>query len=431
MEKSLFKQYVDNWFGPLVKKVVEKVNGDKNPLVYLHKRMLRKEFSTSLKWGSLTSNGTAVAADVVALNSSLPLKKRDSIQKAEGDIPKLGMKLYLDEKTLTELDILEAQNADGSRTQQILKKLFEDAKKCIVGVDEQLEAMFLQALSTGITLIEDEKNTGAAIRIDFKHPDSNKFGVTKKWSDPDAKPLDDLENVMDEAEKKGYSFTKIMMDRATFNNFRTKADVKDLYAAGFGIAGANVPTPTLSQINTVLEDNYEITIEVVNRSVTYEKNGKRTSVKPFATNTVVFLTGDQVGTLTWGRLAEMNHPVKNVDYQVVDEFKLISKYHKIDPLQEYTSSQALVVPVIDDVDSIYIMSTEEATAAEDAQTEGDAVYTYKGTNYTLQSVVDGLNATNEVPEATTTQKDATLAKKIDSLSEEGVATFESKLVESV
>ena len=100
MEKSLFAKWVDLYFKPIALKVVEKINGSKNPLTYMHLLMLRLEFSTTLKWGSLSSNNTMVSADVVAMDSSLPLKKRDAIKKYEGDIPKLGMKMYLNEKTI-------------------------------------------------------------------------------------------------------------------------------------------------------------------------------------------------------------------------------------------------------------------------------------------------------------------------------------------
>ena len=427
MEQSLFRQYVDKWFLPLILRVVTTINGTDNPVTYLHKRMLRRVYSPTMKWGSISSNGRTVAADVVALNSSLPLKRRESLRKAEGDIPKLGMKLFLDEKTLTDLDILEAQNSDGSMTDQILRLLFADTRKCIEGIDEQLEAMFLQALSSGVTIIDDENNTGTGIRLDFGIPDENKFGVAAKWSGDTANPLDDFENVTKAARKDGKVLRRVLMERPTFNNLRKHQSVKELFAFGMGFAGQNIPTPNFDQVNDMVQRNYGLTIELVDRTVNYEKDGVSTTVNPWTANMVVFLTGDQVGSLTWSRLAEMNHPVKEVTYGIADQFKLISKYHKNDPLREFTSGQAIVVPVLDAVDEIYLMDSEEALASLDVQTEGDAVYTYNGTDYTKQSVVDGLNATDEVPTATIGQADSTLATKINRLSEAGIEVFESHL----
>jgi hypothetical protein len=44
--------------------------------------------------------------DVAAMDSSYRWKKRDSIKKADGEIPKIGMKLGLNETTMNELNTL-------------------------------------------------------------------------------------------------------------------------------------------------------------------------------------------------------------------------------------------------------------------------------------------------------------------------------------
>lgn len=53
-----------------------------------------------------------MAADVVSMDSSLPLKKRDSLGRASGDLPKIGMELFLNEKQMSDIDALIAQNAN-------------------------------------------------------------------------------------------------------------------------------------------------------------------------------------------------------------------------------------------------------------------------------------------------------------------------------
>ncbi len=425
MEKSLFAQWVDKWFGPLSRKVVETINGTKNPLTYLHLVMLRPEFSTTLKWGSLSSNNTMVSADVVAMDSSLPLKRRDSLKKYEGDIPKLGMKLYLNEKTMSDIGILQRTTGQDN---EIVRKLFADTKKVTVGIYEMLEFMFLQALSSGVTSITDESNPGQEIRIDFGHPASNKFGAVKKWSDPDSKPIDDIERITAFARTKGDTIPYIYMDRTTFNSFKKNAQVREMFAFSLGFTGTNVPIPSLQQVNDFLTSNYGITITIIERSVTFEKNGERTVKTPWAENAVVFLTTQQIGTLTYGRLAEEDHPAKQVDYQKVANYILLSKYHKNDPIREFTSSQALVLPVIDNMDSIYIMDAEEAVA--DVQTEGDANFSYKTVSYTKASVLAGIKAAKPTTKLLITSTDAKMLETINEFSEEQIALFEAKLVAS-
>lgn len=427
MEKSLFPQWVDKYFKIITQKVVEKLNGGKMSLPYFHRTMLRKEFSATLKWGSLSVNGNVVSADVVAKDSSLPLKKRDSIRKADGDIPKLGMKLSLNESTMNELNILLAT---GGADTEVLRKLFADADRCISGIWERLEFMFLQALSTGVILVTDDDNPGVGIRVDFGHPDDNKYGVGKPWTDATAKPIDDIEHVISQARLNGDVVRYILMDKDTFNSFKANAQVKEQYAFYLGYTGSNVPAvPSVDKANEFLSANQGVQITVIDRPVQVEIAGKRKSVNPWEAGAVVFLTDMMVGTLTYGTLAEETHQSKSVDYQKVDDFILVSKYHKNDPIREFTSSQALVLPVINNVDSIYIMDTSEA--ATDAQTEGDANFAYKGTNYTKASVVASYKLIYPKSTITTSTTDAVLLGLINKLSEEQELAFVAELEEAV
>jgi len=49
--------------------------------------------------------------------------------------------------------------------------------------------------------------------------------------------------------------------------------------------------------------------------------------------------------------------VAGVTYQMADDFILASRYSTNDPLQEITASQAMVVPIINNVDRIYTLDT--------------------------------------------------------------------------
>ena len=183
-----------------------------------------------------------------------------------------------------------------------------------------------------------------------------------------------------------------------------------------------------------MSEEFGLNIIVIDKVSQIEKGGAKVAVEPWQRGNVTFTTSTDLGTITYGELAEVEHPVKDVEYSTVDDFILVSLFRTNNPLKENTSVQALVLPVLDNTDSIFIMDTNEATASEDVQTEGDANYSYKGTDYTKASVVAGINAAREVDTqvamATISQLDATLAKKIDSLSEEGIVLFKAELVAS-
>ncbi len=427
MEKSLFPQWVDKYFKSFALKIVEKINGTKNPLTYLHKTMLRKTFSTTLKWGSVSSNGTIVRADIVALDSSLPLKRRDSVQTANGDIPKLGMKMYLNETTMNDLKILAAT---GGQEGEILRKLFSDMNKCIAGIYESLEFMFLEALSTGVTLITGDDSTGLGVRIDFGHPDANKYGVTLPWSNTSATPIDDINWVVSQAKLKGDKISYLFMDMNTWNLFKANTQVKNEFAFSLGFVGSTIPNvPNVAKANEFLKANYGYEISIIDRQMLVEQNGKRSVTTPWAANIVCFLTDLNVGTLTYGSLAEETFPVKQVDYQKVDDLILISKYGTNDPVREFTSSQALALPVIDNIDSIYLMDTTDADTS--TQVEGNANWTYKGVDYTKVSAIAGLNAANPGQALTTASTDASITKAVNKLNEEQILIFEALLVLAV
>ena len=100
----------------------------------------------------------------------------------------------------------------------------------------------------------------------------------------------------------------------------------------------------------------------VDRSVITEKNGVRKSYKPWNADKLIFLTTEEVGALVWGTLAEKNHPVEGVTYTTIDDYKLVAKYSKTDPFNEWTSVQALVLPVIENVDQIYSLDCSQVQA---------------------------------------------------------------------
>ena len=366
MKESLFVEYIKKIF-PKLATIIEKVNGKRgNKLTYLHKTM-------------------------VAMDSPLPAKSRDSIAHANGTLPKVGMKKVLRETQINAINIMKAQNASFTN---IANKLTNDAVACSVGIDEKNEANFLTALSNGIVIVEDENNTGTGLRINFNYLPANCFGVET----PNVIVYDDIKNVLSKADADGNSITTIMLALSTYNAIRQTQWAKELVANYRGqtvVEGTKLPVPTASLFDEAFaDDNNGIKFLKVDRTVISEKNGKRKPYKPWNANKIIFLTTEEVGALVWGTLAEKTNPVSGVVYSTVDEYKLISKYSKNDPLQEFTSGQALVLPVIENVDQIYSLDITEGqlvdTAAESSDT-GDEKITVWGQAYKKPEFVTEYN----------------------------------------
>jgi hypothetical protein len=358
MEQSIYTGIVDRYFRGVVVKTIETLNGKKEQaLPYMFKTMLRKELSPTGKWEAINVLNTRVSADFVAMDSSLPLKMRDSMAKASGDIAKSGMELWLNERQLSDIDALIAQRQQAGEA-DIIAKLFTDVPKVVTGIYELLEKSFLEGLSTGITAIDDDTNEGAGIRLDYGYPDANKFGVSTLWSDVNATPLTDIRQALQKAKTDGNKISYIYMDDVTFENFAKTQQVREYFAFAIGFIGnsALVPAPTLEKINAALkaDSRYRFEIIIVDRKVVNERNGKRTVVTPWSEGKLILTATAEVGVLMWTRLAEQNHPKTGIAYQTVDDYILVSKFSENRPsLKEFTTSQARVVPVICNVEQIY------------------------------------------------------------------------------
>ncbi len=362
MAQSLFIQYVQKYFPGLVIKIVEKYNDVKRMPTYLHKRMLTPKYNISGKWEAVSINNQLVMADIVAMDSSLPLKSRPAISKYGGEIPKVGMTLYLNEKQLTDLDTLVKISPDN--VQQITQALFGDLVACIGGVYERNERIFLEGLTTGVAVVETD-TVGTGIRVDYKFAAANQRGVGVVWSTPaTSKPVTDVQKMLDIANQNGDVITHIKMDRTAFGNLVQSAEVKSnfIFLSGVTGDGSNVPNLGEDQTRAFFKNKWGLDFEIVDRTVKYQTDKTITNLKPWADGRVVLTTGDVVGELQYSTLAEENHKIKEREYQKADNYILTSKYCADENgLKEYTSSQARVIPVINS-DGIYTIDTKTVQA---------------------------------------------------------------------
>lgn len=358
-EQSQFVKYVQKYFTGFVARVVKTLNGEDRAASYLHKSMLTPKQSIDGKWTSITSDNQNVVADVVAMDSDLPLKSRPSLSTASGDIPKMGMALKMNENQLDQIDTMIAKNADVS---DIVSELFDDAKRVLVGIEEQKEYLFLRGLSSGVALTDSE-NVGTGVRVDFGYSADNKAGVPVLWSTPaTATPISDIQELISKADAKGKTISYIMLDKVTFNLARKTAEAASLYATSVGNFGSTKPNPTYSQFQELLETELGVSLIIVDRSVKFEKDGVKKTVKAWDEGKVILLTDNNVGNLVWKRVVEDSHRSSAIEYRTGEFGTLLSKYVTHKPFGEWTDVQARQLPVITAVDQIFQLDTKTAQA---------------------------------------------------------------------
>ena len=390
MLKSLFSNYIERFF-PKLQRLIETVNGKRQTLTYLYKDHLREEYSPDNKWESTTADTTYVAADFVSMDSPLPIKQRDSIMTANGKLPKQGISRVLRESDITALQIMEVQ---GGNQQLIARKLANDPVACATGLDERNEYNFLYGLSNGYVGIKDVDN--GLMRVDYNYFDKNTYGSSEKGTPKG----EDILDIIEKAAENGSAIQYVWLAKTTYDNLRRSDWGRQLAANYEGRVITSetqvLPVPTPDRFDAAFADETGgIQFIKVNRSVFTEVDGKRTAVKPWNENRVVFTVTDVVGTLVYGRLAEQSNPVEDVIYQLIDNYKLIARFRETNPLRETTTGQAIAAPIIEGVDQIYVYDYsqgQEIDSSAEAADTTDVYVTVWGDKYQKAGFVNALNS---------------------------------------
>lgn len=393
MEQSLFIDYIEKFF-PKLQQIQYLVNQKRNPqLTYLHKTMLTPVYAPDNKWASVTVNSNYVSADVVAMDSPLPIKGRGAVSVSTGELPKVGLKKKKGESIITRLNTIAAMNVN---TDEITKYLTRDALGCSYGIDEINEYNFQYGLSRGFVAIQQDKDSRYADRFNFGYFDANQFNVEE---DGVLKPSDCF-NVIQKAADNGDTVIQIMLDKARYDQMRNTDEAKTGCASYQGLYYTDpktLPVPTPAVFDAWFSDESGgVAIVKVNRSVLFEQNGTSTPKRPWDRNKVIFLCTTNVGQLVYGQLAEQTNPVAGVAYQIMDTYKLISEYSTNDPLIEFTSGQAFVLPVIGGANQIYSLdvsgSTDAINKTDEDKDTSDKTTTLFGSPYTKADIVDAFDS---------------------------------------
>lgn len=356
MKQTLFPAFVTSKFSGVALSISQKI--DKEADKYLFRTMLSREYSVDGNWNAVSNKNTNIMADVVAFDSPLPLKNRESFGSVSGEIPKIGMEMRMNETQLTNVDTMIKL---GGENAIIIGKIFEDIGKCVRGIYEKTEYAFLLGLSLGVTLIDDTTNVGRSVRLDYGYLAENKFTASASWATPATAPtISDIDRVL-EAANEGSTIRYIMMDKPTFNKILNSAEGKQMYATYVGNFGTNLQTPSKEKFLEAFKTEKDAEIIITDRNFNFQKNGVTTKgVKAWSPGKIIFLQDMVVGSLVWAELAEKNHKVSGVDYQEIDQYILTAKFSVNEPtVGEVSRAQARVLPVIADVANIYQLDTTQ------------------------------------------------------------------------
>lgn len=358
-----FDQLIAGGLDPVVLAIEETFNGENAVPQYSFRADLGRRYSADATYKTMGYDSGLVAADIVALDSPLPIKSAPPIEEAGGMVPKIGTERSMNETDRRQMRLMlraaQGMRAGADRDREFLRiqaMLFRHVRACYGGILEQIEWRKLQGESQGFFVAPNTENVGLGIRVDFGFRPQNMFNSTIVWGQPGYTAVADLVRVVDAAATNGVNITRVRMNTATKNLLLASPDAANLVANFYGALNQGV-RPTFTTLNTVLQTEHGFVIEEIKRSVKYEVNGVSTIVQPWAAGQVTFLQDGLIGDLVWSEVEEMGAPIGGVNYSRAEDFILISQYGAKRPsLKLWTDAQAVALPVINGY-NIYKLDT--------------------------------------------------------------------------
>jgi hypothetical protein len=350
-------------FQDVTQKALEVVLAGLQEPSFAYRSLFPAQFTSNLSWESLEADGDlTISADVIAHDSSARLKKRPDAAMQTGAIEKISLLNQVSEKQLHNLYAL--QNSPRGLEAQIYKIIFGDVGRSYRGVHMRLEEMAMQALSTGIVDITSSNNIGVLTKATFGIPSGNKKGAAVIWSTAaTAKPIADLKERVRYAKGKGYKVQAIYMEETTFDLMRATTEVKEQYSGLLGLSVGYL-SPTLEQINVILNSNGLPPIVIIDSTVTIEgKDGSLTTYSPWSTGKVAFLSSPTAGSTQFTLTAEekVEGYADPAAMAANRDIVRITRWNDRNPFRVYTKGESVAFPTLNNVKGIFLLNTLNAT----------------------------------------------------------------------
>lgn len=306
------------------------------------------------------------AASIVASGGVAPIRSRADLDKYNGDVATIKVGRLLKENDYRNYLTLQAMNvSDEVKKQQILKLIWDDVAYVGNAINDRLDIMAAQAMSTGTVIVSSVTNPDGIITsdIDLLMPSANKRTVAVVWSDANAAtmtPLTDFKNLMDAAELTGTVFEKILMPKALFRTFSNCTQVLNALKGYYRIEKGAVYEPTLDIVNTYLNANMYPVIELVDIVKAIEKDGSLTVLRPWKAENVTFVPSGKLGIIHNAIAIESVRPVTGTNYATYNK-ALLKKWMTQSPFAEITEGELNAFPGMEAIDSMFILKTDTAS----------------------------------------------------------------------
>lgn len=295
----------------------------------------------------LGSNAAPVSASVHAYDTEAQVGSRDGLEEMSMEPALIKRKIKMGERLIKAM----TQARTEAEVQRVIDRIYNDVDNMVNSVRTRIERMRFEAISTGkLTLNEN----GFKGEIDYGVAEEQKESLsgTDLWSDPSAKPLDDIDRYVNKVvELSGVTPERALTSREVFNALKRHDSVRK---AIFGVNSARLVTN--AELNAFLQEQGLPAIATDDRVYRVQKNnGTYATQRFFPKNSLVLLPGGELGNTVHGITPEE----ANMQYNKTATFQnfgniIAQIYDTQDPVARWTKAVALAMPSFPTANQIFI-----------------------------------------------------------------------------
>lgn len=288
-----------------------------------------------------------VMASVHAFDTKSEIASRDAFDKVEQKIALIKRKIRMDEETIIQV----SKPRDNQEQQYAINKIYNDVDAMVMAVKARVEAMRMEALSTGKIAVDEN---GVKVTVDYGVPVEHKevLSGTDLWTDPGSKPLDDIYEYVDTVVgTTGTTPTRALTSRSVLNALLRHETIRK---AIHGVNSDRIITVT--DLNTLLKAMELPVIATYDERVrTQNPNGSYTTSRYFPEDKFVIFPDGILGETIYGLTAEeielSNDP--NLDMSIIGNI-IAMVYNTKDPVARWTKAVATALPSFPVANEIFI-----------------------------------------------------------------------------
>lgn len=288
-----------------------------------------------------------VMATVHAFDTEAEIASRPAFDKV--NVEKLLVKRKINQ---TERMRLLLDNGLQSNDEAAMKRyIFDDMGRLAESVKTRTEVAKMEVLATGkMTIKENRLN----LTVDYGVPTSH-TNDSFTWNTPETDDiLGDILKVVDKAADEGKAITRMITSRKII---RAILSNKAVQTAIYGTAGSGT-LPTMDRVQSLFQQMFGFSaIETNDLRYAIEKaDGSQEKQRFYPDNKISFISeqiSGGLGTGLWGV------PPEEAEYgqyanKSADQYITITQWATPDPVAVWTKASGLFIPVLPDVDSLYI-----------------------------------------------------------------------------